>query len=85
VTVAVEKIRSVEVPAKIVHGRGSVGRLGELAGELGIMTQLGFAEDEIPMLARIAFDDPQTLGNPREVDVAGYEEIYRNAFARGPR
>ena len=35
------------------------------------------------MLARIAFDDPQTIGNPREVDVAAYEDIYRNAFARG--
>jgi choline dehydrogenase len=49
------------------------------------MTQLGFAAEEIEMLARIAFEDPQTIGNPREVDVAGYEEIYRNAFARGPR
>jgi choline dehydrogenase len=47
------------------------------------MEQLGFSVDEIPMLARIAFEDPQTQGNPREVDVAGYEEIYRNAFAHG--
>ena len=46
------------------------------------MTELGFSEDEIPMLAQIAFDDPQTIGNPREVDTAGYEEIYRNAFSR---
>jgi choline dehydrogenase len=30
------------------------------------MTGLGFAEDEIPMLARIAFEDPQTIGNARE-------------------
>jgi len=50
--------------------------------EIPSMTQLGFSEDEIPMLAQIAFDDPQTIGNPREVDVAGYEEIYRNAFSR---
>jgi choline dehydrogenase len=49
------------------------------------MTELGFAEEETPMLAQIAFQDPQTIGNPREVDVAGYEEIYRNAFARGAR
>ncbi len=49
------------------------------------LQQLGFAEEEIPMLARIAFEDPQTIGNPRALDVAGYEEIYRNAFARGPR
>jgi hypothetical protein len=37
------------------------------------------------MLARIAFEDPQTLGNPREVGIADYEDIYRNAFARGPK
>jgi choline dehydrogenase len=49
------------------------------------MAELGFAEEEIPMLARVAFEDPQTIGNPREVDVAGYEEIYRNAFGRGRR
>jgi choline dehydrogenase len=37
------------------------------------------------MLAKIAFEDPQTVGNPREVDATGYEEIYRNAFSRGKR
>jgi choline dehydrogenase len=49
------------------------------------MGELGFSEDEIPMLARIAYEDPQTIGNPREVDTTGYEEIYRNSFARGKR
>lgn len=49
------------------------------------MEQLGFSEDEIPMLARIAFEDPQTVGNPRQVTVREYEEIYRNAFSRGKR
>ena len=58
-----------------------------LTDDVGIpsMEELGFAEDEIPMLALIAFEDPQTIGNPREVDTAAYEEIYRNAFARGKR
>jgi choline dehydrogenase len=36
VTVAGDKIRSVEVPARIVHDPGSISRIGELAGELGI-------------------------------------------------
>jgi choline dehydrogenase len=49
------------------------------------MAELGFEEEEIPVLARMAFEDPQTIGNAREVDAAGYEEIYRNAFARGKR
>jgi choline dehydrogenase len=58
-----------------------------LTTDVGIptMEELGFSEDEIPMLARIAYEDPQTIGNPREVDVAGYEAIYRNAFGRGKR
>jgi choline dehydrogenase len=64
-----------------------VEELYRLTDDVGIpaMEELGFSEDEIPMLARIAFEDPQTIGNPREVDVAGYEEIYRNSFARGKR
>jgi choline dehydrogenase len=49
------------------------------------MEELGFSENETPMLARIAYEDPQTIGNPREVDPDGYEQIYRNAFARGKR
>jgi choline dehydrogenase len=47
------------------------------------LADLGFAEDEIPMLARIAYEDPQTIGNPRELGVAEYEEIYRSAFLAG--
>ena len=64
-----------------------VEELYRLTDDVGIptMAELGFSEDEIPMLARIAFEDPQTIGNPRDVDTAGYEEIYRNAFSRGVR
>jgi choline dehydrogenase len=64
-----------------------VEELYRLTDDVGIPTlvELGFEEDEIPLLARIAFADPQTVGNAREVDVAAYEEIYRNAFSRGPR
>jgi choline dehydrogenase len=56
-----------------------------LTDDVGIPTleELGFSEDEIPLLARMAFEDPQTIGNPRELDVEAYEGIYRNAFARG--
>jgi choline dehydrogenase len=53
--------------------------------DIPTMAELGFAEEEVPMLARIAFEDPQTIGNAREVEVAGYVEIYRNAFSRGKR
>ncbi|MCA1687323.1 MAG: iron-containing alcohol dehydrogenase [Actinobacteria bacterium] len=75
-----------------VHGlepleaaNAGIEELYRLTEEVGIptMEELGFSEEEIPMLARIAYEDPQTVGNPREVTAADYEEIYRNAFSRG--
>ena len=65
--------------------RAGVEEVYRLTDDVGIpsLEELGFSEDEIPMLARIAFDDPQTQGNARELDVAAYEEIYRRAFSRG--
>ncbi len=64
-----------------------VEELYSLTADVGIptMAELGFSEDEIPMLARIAFEDPQTVGNPREIGAPGYEEVYANAFSRGKR
>ena len=65
--------------------QAGIEELYRLTEDVGIptMQELGFSEDEIPMLARIAYEDPQTVGNPREVTVADYEEIYLNAFAKG--
>lgn len=62
-----------------------VRELDRLTDAVGIPTlaELGFSPDEVPMLARIAFEDPQTVGNPRDLGVADYERIYRAAFARG--
>jgi choline dehydrogenase len=62
-----------------------IEELYRLTEDVGIptMQELGFSEDEIPMLAQIAYEDPQTVGNPRAVTVADYEEIYHDAFARG--
>jgi choline dehydrogenase len=77
-----------------VHGLATIEAAGagveeiyRLTDDVGIptMEELGFSNEEIPMLAHIAFEDPQTVGNPREVDAAAYEEIYRNAFMRGKR
>ena len=53
--------------------------------EIPGMQQLGFSEDEIPMLADKAFADPQTIGNPRDVDAAAYRRIYQQAFDATPR
>jgi choline dehydrogenase len=51
--------------------------------EIPSMQDLGFTEDEIPMLADKAFADPQTIGNPRDVDAAAYRRIYAQAFELG--
>ncbi|MGH2555015.1 MAG: iron-containing alcohol dehydrogenase [Actinomycetota bacterium] len=63
----------------------AVEEVYRLTEDVGVKTlqQLGFAEDEVPMLAKIAFDDPQTVGNPRELSVEAYEDIYRRAFEAG--
>jgi choline dehydrogenase len=51
--------------------------------EIPSLEELGFSQDEIPMLADKAFNDPQTIGNPRDVDAAAYRQIYQRAFDLG--
>ena len=63
----------------------AVDYVHQLTEDVGIrgMEELGFSEGEIPMLADKAFADPQTIGNPRDVDAAAYQKIYRRAFELG--
>jgi choline dehydrogenase len=49
--------------------------------EIPTLQELGFREDEIPMLAEIAYQDPQTIGNPRDLSLESYVKIYRRAFS----
>jgi len=77
-------VRGVSTLDAALLGVEEVYRLTDDVG-IPTMTELGFSEEEIPLLARIAYEDPQTVGNPREVDIGGYETIYRNAFSRGKR
>jgi choline dehydrogenase len=60
----------------------AVDAVARLSEDLDIPTlaELGIPEEDIPMLAQLAYDDPQTIGNPRDIDVAGYERIYRSCF-----
>jgi choline dehydrogenase len=53
--------------------------------EIPTLQELGFREDEIPMLAEIAYQDPQTIGNPRDLSLESYAKIYRRAFDLGKR
>jgi choline dehydrogenase len=47
------------------------------------LQQLGFREEEIPLLADLAAKDPQTIGNPRDINYHGYLQIYQRAFDLG--
>jgi choline dehydrogenase len=51
--------------------------------EIPTLQQLGFSEEEIPLLAEKAAADPQSIGNPRDVDAKAYGKIYARAFAAG--
>ncbi len=42
--------------------------------------ELGVSREMIPRLAKEAYNDPQTVGNPRDIDIEGYEKIYRRCF-----
>ena len=69
--------RAAEMAVEYVH---------QLTKDVDIMgmQELGFGEEEIPMLADKAFADPQTIGNPRDVDAAAYRRIYKQAFDAKP-
>ncbi|HSL00489.1 MAG TPA: iron-containing alcohol dehydrogenase [Rubrobacteraceae bacterium] len=71
--------------APLEAASAGIEELYRLTEDVGIptMEELGFSEEEIPLLARIAHEDPQTTGNPRELTFSDYEEIYRSAFAKG--
>ncbi len=51
--------------------------------EIPTLQELGLKEVEIPRLAQMAYDDPQTIGNPRDLSVKSYEELYSWTFALG--
>jgi choline dehydrogenase len=77
-----EDIRGLTVWQAAEKAVEAVMRLTEDV-EIPSLQQLGLREEEIPMLAEIAYKDPQTIGNPRDINVKGYERIYRRAFELG--
>ncbi|GIK41313.1 MAG: alcohol dehydrogenase [Chloroflexota bacterium] len=53
--------------------------------EIPTLQGLGFSEEEIPMLAEIAYKDPQTIGNPRDLSLQSYIQIYKRTFELGKK
>lgn len=77
-----EDVRGLSVWQAAEKAVEAVYRLTEDV-EIPSLQQLGFSEDQIPLLADLAAKDPQTIGNPRDVNVDGYVKIYKRAFALG--
>lgn len=77
-----EDVRGLSVWQAAERACAAVNRLIEDV-EIPTIQAMGFSEDEIPLLARIAFEDPQTVGNPRDLTEEAYRGIYRKAFERG--
>ena len=48
--------------------------------EIPSLSELGVKEEDIPMLVDLAYADPQTIGNPRDLSWKSYEQIYRSCF-----
>jgi len=57
----------------------SVTRFVEML-EIPTLTELGIPKEDVPMLAQLAFDDPQTIGNPRDLTLKSYLQIYNSCF-----
>ena len=79
-----EDIRGLSVWQAAEKAVGAVMRLTADV-EIPTLQALGFTEDQIPMLAQIAFNDPQTVGNPRDLSVKSYEQIYQWTFELGKK
>ena len=77
-----EDIRGLSVWSAAEKAVEAVYRLTEEV-EIPSLQELGFKEEEIPYLAQIAFADPQTIGNPRDLTQKAYEKIWKRAFEGG--
>ena len=77
-----EDIRGLSVWSAAEKAVEAVYRLTEEV-EIPTLQELGFKEEEIPYLAQIAFADPQTIGNPRDLTQKAYENIWARAFEIG--
>jgi len=77
-----EDIRGLSVWQAAEKAVEAVMRLTEDV-EIPSLQALGLKEEEMPKLAQMACNDPQTIGNPRDLSVKSYEQIYQRAFDLG--
>lgn len=68
----------VEEAAKL-----AIKAVKELVADLEIppLKSTGVTREDIPLLARLAFEDPQTIGNPRDLTYESYVMMYEKLLA----
>jgi len=74
-----EDIRGLSVWDAAELAVESVARLVDDV-EIPTLAEMGIPKEDIPMLAELAFDDPQTIGNPRDLTLESYVQIYESCF-----
>jgi len=74
-----ENTRGLAVWEAAERAVDSVTRLVKLL-EIPSLRELGIHEVDVPELAELAFADPQTVGNPRDLTRQSYEQIYYSCF-----
>ncbi len=77
-----EDIRGLSVWAAAEKAVSAVMRLTRDI-EIPTLQEMGFKAEEIPLLAQIAYNDPQTIGNPRDLSLKSYVQIWTRAFEWG--
>lgn len=72
-------VKGVEKMTKEEYGKAAVEAVRQLSRDVGIPTSLAgiVREEDIPELARSAYEDACRPGNPREVTVEDIENIYK--------
>ncbi len=73
-------VKGVEKMTKEEYGKAAVEAVRQLSRDVGIPTSLAgiVRKEDIPELARSAYEDACRPGNPREVTVEDIENIYKS-------
>ena len=73
-------VKGVEKMTKEEYGKAAVEAVRQLSRDVGIPTSLAgiVKEEDIPELARSAYEDACRPGNPRDVTVEDIEDIYKS-------
>lgn len=62
--------------------RAGLGQLSLLGPEIPSVAEQVVTEADIPILVDMAYNDPQTIGNLRDLTKKSYEQIYRSCFGK---